>query len=86
MPSETLGVEGYVVGRDDVGALRADGLKLGGVGAERADLAAGHLRHVDAAVRAGAQAVSAEQPASAGSAVPPGGYAGSAMNLGYDGQ
>ena len=39
------------------------GLDLAGVDVERADLAAGHLRDVDAAVGAGAQTVGAEQPA-----------------------
>ena len=61
-----LGVEIHVVGRDDVGALRADRLQLAGVHVERADLAARHLRHVDAAVRAGTQAVRAEQAARRG--------------------
>ena len=61
-----VGIEGDVVGRDDVAALGADGLQLPGVDIERADLAAGHLRDIDAAVRAGAQTVGAEQPAGRG--------------------
>ena len=55
-------VERHVVGRDDVAALGADGLDLARGQVERADLAAGHLGDVDAAVRAGAKAVGAEQP------------------------
>ena len=45
------------------------GLDLAGVDVERADLAAGHLRDVDAAVGAGAQTVGAEQPAGRGAAL-----------------
>ena len=55
--------EGHIVGRDDVAALGADGPQLTGADVERADLAAGYLRDVDPAVRAGPQAVGAEQPA-----------------------
>ena len=64
-------VESDVVGRDDVAALRADGLHLAGGEVECADLAAGHLRDVDAAVGAGAQTVGAEQPARRGEPLQP---------------
>ena len=64
-------VEGDVVGGDDVTTLGADGLDGAGVDVERADLTAGDLRDVDAAVRAGTQAVGAEQPAGRGDAVEP---------------
>ena len=62
-------VERHVVGRDDAAALGADRLDLAGVDVEGADLAAGHLRDVDAAVGAGAQTVGAEQPAGWGAAL-----------------
>src|SRR5689334_18028721 len=53
-------------GEKPYGNVRYDGIQLAGAGVERADLAAGHLRHVDPAVRAGPQAVRAEQAARRG--------------------
>ena len=66
-----VGVEGDVVGRDDVAALGADGLQPAGADVQRADLAAGHLRDVDPAVGTGAQPVGAEQPAGRGEPLEP---------------
>ena len=48
---------------NDVAALRTDGFDRAARDIDRADLAAGNLRHVDAPVRAGAQTVGAEQAA-----------------------
>ncbi|GAB2995080.1 hypothetical protein GCM10027213_02230 [Mycobacterium bourgelatii] len=60
------GVEGHIVGSDDVTALGADRVQLAGRHVERADLAAGHLGDVDAAVGTRAQTVGAEQPTGRG--------------------
>ncbi len=57
------GVKDKVVGRDDISAERTDRFHRAGLDVDGADLAAGHLRHVDASVRAGAQAVGAEKTA-----------------------
>ena len=64
-------IEGDVVGRDDVAALRADGVQPAGAEVQRADLAAGHLRDVDAPVGTGAQTVGAEQSTRRGEALQP---------------
>ena len=73
-----LRVERHVVGRDDVAALGADGVDEAGLEVQGADLAAGHLRDVDPAVRSGAQTVRAEQSAGRGDAA-----AGSSLRQGW---
>ena len=59
-------VEGDVVWRDDVAALRTDVVQPTGLEIQCADLAAGHLRDIHASVWTGAQTVRAEQPAGRG--------------------
>ena len=58
-----LGVEGEVIGPDDVAAHRADRLDRAGLYIDGTDLAAAHLRDVDTPVGARSKAVGAEQSA-----------------------
>nr|CRL72627.1 hypothetical protein CPGR_00952 [Mycolicibacter nonchromogenicus] len=72
-----VGVEGDIVGADDVASPRADDGQLAAGHIECTDLTAGHLRDIDPAVRTGAQPGGPEQPARLGEAFqPPAGRSG----------
>ena len=63
----------------------ADGVHLPGAEIQRADLAAGHLRDVDASVGSGAQTVRAEQPAGRGEPLEPPAVGGGGVRRGVPG-